>query len=111
MYAAVFEMSSWMGLEKHILKGQTASDLLDEFENIQSLSCLVRMGKSQERGAARKALEKVEEILEKSYDGSLTPEELLTLDIKISLGTIKCVEILEGDDAFEKLKAAYPDAR
>lgn len=111
MYAAVFEMSSWMGLEQHILKGKTAADLLNGFENIQSLSCLVRMGRSQEEANGQKALDKIEEILQKSYDGSLTPEELLTLDVKLSIGTIKCAEILEGADAAEKLKAAYPDAR
>lgn len=55
-------------------------------------------------------LDKLEEILEKRNYGDLTNEDLLDLDIKISFGTIKCVEITEGDDAIEKLKEKYPHA-
>lgn len=47
MYAAVFEMSSWMGPEQHIVCGNSAADLLYAFEEIQSLHCLVMMGKKR----------------------------------------------------------------
>lgn len=111
MYAALFEMSSWMGLDQHIVCGSSAADLLYEFEEVQSLSCLVRMGRSEEGPEGQKMLDKLEEILRKRSNGDLTNEDLLTLDIEISLGTIKCVEIAEGADADEQLKAKYPQAR
>lgn len=111
MYAAVFEMSSWMGPEQHIVRGSSAAELLYEFEEIQHLGCLVRMGRSEEGAEGQKMLDKLEEILNKRDSGDLTNEDLLTLDIKISLGTIKCVEIAEGDAAAEQLKVKYPNAR
>jgi hypothetical protein len=111
MYVALFEMSSWMGPEQHIVRGSSAAELLYEFEEIQHLGCLVRMGRSEEGAEGQKMLDKLEEILYKRDSGDLTNEDLLTLDIKISLGTIKCVEIAEGDNAAEQLKAKYPNAR
>ena len=111
MFVALFEMTSWMGRELYIFKGDTASKLLSEFEQVQSLGCLVRMGRGQENENGQRELDKLEAILDKYYDGDLTPDELLTLDISISLGTIKCVCIEEGDDAVAKLKAQFPNAR
>ncbi len=111
MYAALFEMSSWMANEQHVVTGRSASELLRKFERIQSLKCLVRMGRSEEDAEGQKMLDKLEAILKKSTRGCLTNEDLLALDIKISLGTIKCVEIAEGDDAAEQLKAKYPNSR
>ena len=111
MYVALFEMSSWMGLEQHIVCGNSASDLLYEFEEIQHLGCLVRMGRCEEDAEGQKMLDKLEEILNKRDNGDLTNEDLLTLDIKISLGTIKCVEIVKGAKSVQQLKDKYPNAR
>lgn len=111
MYAALFEMTSWMGCQQHIFQGESASDLLSEFERVQSLDCLVRMGRYQENQNGQKELDKLEAILDKHYDGSLTTDDLLTLDVSISLGTIKCVCVEAGDDAVDKLKEQYPRAR
>ena len=47
-YVAVIEMTSWMGTHQHIVRGDSASELLSEFEEIQSLNCLVRMGRMEE---------------------------------------------------------------
>ena len=111
MYAALFEMDSWMGLEQRIISGSSAADLLYGFEEVQHLGCLVRMGRSEEGPEGQKMLDKLEEILNLRDNGDLTNEDLLTLDIKISLGTIKCVEIAEGDDADEQLKEKYPNVK
>ena len=111
MFAALFEMTSWMGCHQYIFDGDNASDLLSKFERVQDLGCLVRMGRGQENKKGQKELDKLEAILDKYYDGSLTTDDLLSLDITISLGTIKCVCIEEGDDAVEKLKAQFPNAR
>ena len=110
MYAALFEMKSWMGPQQYIFKGDSASALLYEFEDLQDLSCLVMMGRAEEGEEGQKMLDKVEEILNKQAAGDLTIEDLLFLDIEISIGAIKCAEIAEGDNAFEELKAKYPNA-
>lgn len=108
MYAALFEMTSWIGTEKHVFTGENAIELLDQFNDVQSLECLVRMGRAQERSKEGKAgIEKLAEILDKHWDGVLTIEDLLTLDIKISLGTIKCCKVVEGDEEIAKLKAEH----
>ncbi len=112
MYAALFEMTSWMGTEQYIFTGNTASEMLSRFEDVQSLECLVRMGRREERSASgKKAINDLEALWDKHYSGALTNDDLLGLDIKISIGSIKCVVILEGDDAADKLKAEYPKAR
>ena len=111
MYAALFEMTSWCGLEQHIVQGDSAETLLNAFEDIQSLSCLVRMGRSRERGVGLESLNKLEAILTDRDSGLLTIDKLLELDVQISLGTFKCVEIIEADNAMEQLKNKYPNAR
>ena len=111
MYAALLEMTSWMGCQQYIFKGNTASALLSEFERVQDLGCLVRMGRSEEKKQGQKELDKLEAVLNKYYDGSLTPDDLRTLNISISIGAIKCVCIEEGDDAMDKLRTQYPNAR
>ena len=110
MYAALFELNSWRP-EQYIITGSSAAALLDGFEDIQSLECLVRMGRSHENAKGQKELDKLEAILNKRYNGELSSVDLLGLDIKLSLGTIKCVEILVGEDAADRLKAKYPNAR
>ena len=108
MYAAVFEMKSWMGTERHVFTGKNAIELLDQFNEVQSLDCLVRMGYSRERSKEGKAsIEKLEVLLDKRDFGKLTIEDLLTLDINISLGTIKCLKVVEGDEEIAKLKEEY----
>ena len=111
MYAALFETKSWMGEKKHIVKGKDVAGLIDDFEEVQSLGCLVRMGRGQEGPEGQKQLNKLEDILDKRDNGTITVEELLELDIDLSVGKIKCSVVIEGDDAIEQLKAQYPDAR
>ena len=77
MYAALFEMTSWMGCQQYIFKGNTASDLLSEFERVQDLGCLVRMGRGQENKKGQKFLsvcKAIEEILTGSEEWKALPE-------------------------------------
>ena len=112
MFAALFEMESWLGTEQYIFEGDSASEMLSKFEAIQDLGCLVRMGRREERSATGKqSINDLEALLDKHYSGTLTNNDLLGLDIKISIGSIKCVAILDGDDAADKLKVEYPKAR
>ena len=112
MYAAVFEMTSWRNPVQYLVQGETPADLLDEFEQVQSLRCLVRMGRGVEKKAeGRRALELLEDILYKRDMDMLTAEDLLALDIKLSLGDIRCAAVMKGEDAAAKLAAKYPNAR
>ena len=111
MYAALFELDSWMGKNQHILEGESASDLLSEFEEVQSLTCLAQMGRMQEDANGQKELDKLDVILGKHFNGELTVEDLLTLDITLKIGSIKCVEVLEGATAIEELRSKYPKAK
>ena len=110
-YVAVIEMTSWLGTYQHIVRGETPSALIEDFDNVQSLHCLVRMGRSEEDAKGQENLDVLESILEKTESRELTDDDLKLLDIKISLGTIKFLEAFVGVDNEEKLKSKYPNAR
>lgn len=110
-YVAVIEMTSWMGTHQHIVKGDSASELLSEFEEIQSLNCLVRMGRMEENASGQKQLDKLEVILEKKMNGELTIAELKKMNIKLSIGSIQCMEVFEGEMIEERLKIRFPNAK
>ena len=112
MFAALFEIESWLGTEQYIIEGDTASEMLSRFENVQDLECLVRMGQNEERSSAgKKAIKALEYLLDKHYSGSLTYKDLLELDVKISIGAIKCIAIVEGKEAIAQLRKAHPKAK
>lgn len=112
MVAAVIEMNSWIGQQQYFFEGEKASDILFAFESVQDLSCLVRMGRMEEGTAeGQKALDTLEVILEKYYDGELTMHDLKEMDIKISIGAIKCLAIAEDEKTITELKTNYPNAR
>lgn len=89
---------------------ENSKQLFDALNKIQSLECLVNMGLSREKAKGQKELTKLSLIIDKYDDGTLTVEDLANLDVKISIGAIKCLEIAEGDDAEVKLKEKYPKA-
>lgn len=111
MYAGLFELNSWMGKEQYVFVSDTATDLLNKFERVQDLSCLIAMGMDREDEAGKESLERLKELLNKHYSGQLTIDELKLLDVQISLGSFKCVDIIEGDDAEKLLREKFPDAK
>lgn len=111
MYAALFETRSWLGTLHFITTGDTASKLLSEFEKEQDLRCLVEIGRKEEKKKGQKELDKLENLLHKHYRGNLTIEDLLTLDISLSIGIIKCLCVEEGENAVAEIKAKYPDVK
>lgn len=110
-YVAVIEMTSWLGTYQHIVRGNTPSDLIEDFENIQSLGCLVRMGRREEDAEGQKNLDVLEEILNKVASRELAEEDFKTFDIKTSLGRITFLESFVGEDSEARLKEKYPNAR
>lgn len=109
-YAAVIEMTSWLGTHQHIVRGNTLSDLIEDLENVQSLRCLIRMGRGCENKAGQKQLDTLEYIVERSWDGELTMEDLQRLDVELSVGTIKFLELFEGEESQQTLPEKYPQA-
>ncbi len=53
MYAAVFEMTGWLGVQQYVFEGGGPEQIMDLFQQIQDLDCLVMMGMQQERGAGK----------------------------------------------------------
>ncbi len=111
MYAAAFVMNSWLGVQKYIFEGESPEEIMSCFGQVQDLGCLVRMGRSEENAAGQKQLDKLEEFLEKYYEGSLTIEDIRALDITISLGGFRCLGVAEGEEEIAALRQKYPDAR
>ena len=112
MYGALFEIESWMGKQQHIFEGEDASALLSGLERVQDLGCLVRVGKMEEdTPEGKKAVRKLEKILDEHYSGTLTIKKLLTMDLEFCIGTLKCVTVVEGDEAIVKLRADHPKAK
>ncbi len=110
MYAAAFEMSSWLGVQEYVFEGESLEEIMSRFEQVQDLGCLVRMGRSEENAAGQKQLDKLEAFLEKYYEGNLTPEDIKTLNVKISIGAFRCLGIAEGEEEIDALRQKYPGA-
>ncbi len=110
-YVAVIEMTSWLGTHQHIVKGDTPSALLLDFENIQNLHCLVTMGREEENAEGQRNLDVLEDILNQCENGELIEDDFKLLDVEISLGHIRFIEAFVGEDNEEKLKSKYPYAK
>ena len=84
MYAAVFEMESMFGLHQYIFEGNTPVSIMVAFENQQSLECLIRHGRYEEGSEGQCELDKLECFYNKYTDGSITIDDIASLNIKIS---------------------------
>ena len=111
MYAAVFEMKSMFGLHQYFFEGETPVAIMDAFEYEQSLECLIRHGRREENREGQIVLDRLEEFYNKYKDFDLTVDDIAGLDVQLSIGTIKCLGITEGEETIASLKAQYPNAR
>lgn len=111
MYAAVLELQIWMGTMIHFYEGDTVSDIIRQFESMQDLSCLVRMGRMEEGKKGQKEIDKIEDFLDKYYSDDLTIDDLKGFSFTLSIGSFRCVDTAEGEDAIAALKAAHPEAK
>ena len=110
MYAALFEMESWMGKQQDIVTGKDPAVLMDRLCQIQDLSCLIYMGRMQEDAQGQKQLDRLEVLLQRHSSGKLTARDLRGLDVTLSIGKLRCVLLLEGEDALPELRRRYPGA-
>ena len=111
MYAAVFEMKSMFGTFQYFFEGKTPVAIMDAFEYEQSLECLIRHGRCEEGYDGQLALDRLEAFYNKYTNFNLTIDDIADLDVNLSVGTIKCHAIAEGDEAITALKEQYPNAR
>lgn len=110
-YIAVIQMTSWLGTFQHIVRGDTPSDLIEDFDNIQNLRCLLDMGRQEEGAEGQRSLDVLEDILNQCANRELIEDDFKLFDINISLGRIKFIEAFVGEGNEEILKAKYPNAR
>lgn len=78
-------------------EGDDACEIMDAASDFQDFNCLLRMGRQNESKKGQKELDKLEAFLQKYYDGSLTIEDLRSLDIRLSIGEIVCNSITENE--------------
>ena len=104
MKAAFIEMDVWMGHMQYIFTGEDASEILIKFNQVQDLSCLVNMGFCQEGPAGQAGLDKIEELIDKHYDGELTMQDFKDFDVRLSIGSMYCTAIAETYEEIEELK-------
>ena len=111
MYAAVFEMESMFGQFRYICEGETPEAIVAAFECEQSLECLIRHGRCEEGRDGQLALDRLEAFYNKYMEYKLTMSDIAALDVKINLGTIKCLAVAESAEAIAALEMQYPEAR
>ena len=111
MKAALFEVDSWAGHEVYIIEGDTASDILVKFAQLQELDSLISFGRDLGSRTDQKPLDVLEKLLDKCYSGRLTMRELKYLHVNVSAGEVKCSGIAETDEEVDKLYDDNPDAR
>ena len=111
MYAAVLELKSWMGKRTYFFDGETPSDIISKFQQEQNLECLVRMGSMEEGPKGRKDLSKINAFLKKYYSGKLKMKDIKEFSFNLSVGSCRCIDVAEGDEAIATLRSAHPEAR
>ena len=108
MKAALIETIGPFGkdIEIYTTDGDQASLILYQFERMQQdLSCLLNAAKANGKDTTA-----LEDILDKYNYGELEMEDLLKLNLKLDVGSIKCLAIAETEDEVEALKKKYPNA-
>ena len=99
MYVALLEMDSMFGRHQYIFEGDSPVSVMVEFENEQSLECLIQHGRYEEGPEGQLALDKLEVIYNKYIAGTITMDDIASIDVKISLGAIKCLSVGNGKEA------------
>ena len=105
MYGAKFTITSWMGEETHVFAGANAKEILAQLNEVQSLECLARMGAKHETDSQGKAnIVMLEKLLDKYYSDTLIMDDIAMMAVCLSIGTIKCHQVVEGEDAVRRLQ-------
>lgn len=85
-----------LGWDVRDFEGDDACEIMDAASNFQDFGCLLRMGRMNEGKKGQKELDKLEAFLDKYHEGTLTIEDLKSLDVKLSIGEIVCNSVTEN---------------
>ena len=76
-------------------EGDTPADLVREIEKAQDLQCLVQMAGMMGTKKDKQEIRKLIDFLEKYSDDTLTIDDVRNLDVKLSVGALKCESLEE----------------
>ena len=111
IYSALFKVTGWAGTEHFICLGDDAPGVLSAFMSQQDLRCLLDIGRMEERGRAKKELDKIERLLIAYDDYDLEIDDLDGFSVSLRDGSISCEAIANSEDEVEKLIASHPEAK
>ena len=92
-YRATFSIG-WMTVNA---EGETPADLIREIEKAQDLQCLCQMAGVMGTKKDKQEIGKLIDFLEKYSDDTLTIDDLRNLDVKLSVGALKCESLEEQE--------------
>ena len=87
---ATIEFSGMIHMVK-TFEGEYPEDVMEQFERIQDLDCLVRMGPDFGDDVTD-----LKEFMDKYHSGSLSWDDIRNMNFELSIGTIKCTDLQEG---------------
>ncbi len=90
-YSAVFHIG-WMTVNA---EGDSMSDLIREVEKAQDLQCLAQMAGMMGTKKDKQEIRKLIDFLEKNNSNELTVDDVRNLDVKLSVGSLKCESLTE----------------
>ena len=90
-YTAVFQIG-WMTVNAD---GDSPSELVKSIENAQDLQCLVQMASVMGTKKDKQEIHKLIDFLVKYGNDELTIEDIRNLDVKLSVGALKCESLQE----------------
>ncbi len=111
MYAACFEISGWTGKQLYLFSGNKLQDVADELMKVQDLNCLLNMGwMSEHNENGFKSLEWLGKFMNRYNTEKLYCDDIVSFNVQLSAGSIKCLEMLKSKNAINVLQEKYPDA-
>lgn len=106
-YAAVIQVKNWMVELNYLVKGNSVNDLFYNIYRFQDLDCLLRLGEICGEKEDTIGLIKLNKLIEKNMLKNLKLDDVISLDINLSIGKLKCIDFVEDINAEEILKSKY----
>ncbi len=104
MVAAIFYTKTSARSREYFFKGDSPGILLAQFNNVQDLECMSRMGCCCGSKGDQSELEKLDAFLDKFRNDELTMEDLKDFSLKLSIGKIGVKAIAVNDEEIQKLE-------
>lgn len=92
-----------IGWMDKVYSGDDASEIIKQVEKVQEFDCLISMGRSMGELSEQNEINKLEQFVSLYRTGELTMQDIKKLDIKLSVGNIKCTGVAESEDEISKL--------